>query len=304
MKKTTEIITKIQKPLQKAAEISKKLNQKTIEIAQSDAVQTLLGISEKISKIIAACDFTKIVTSFQEALIPIHYLNLLERLKWPIFLIDDDMLREKIMLACTEKEDLEKVKNIIFDYCTNEFLQTLEDDWSHCEVISEARQPVLKEAILMHNQGYYYASTSMLMCQVYGVASDIVHFAKKNDLQIADDMKDFAAEHFTIKREDIDTEKGKIMQMVIITESGMLLWDAMATYLKNEILCSSESKKRWATQPLRNKICHGDQLNFGTKEHSLKAILTVDMLIQLAYEIHRIIKLKNNTITEINEVKS
>ena len=72
----------------------------------------------------------------------------------------------------------------------------------------------------------------------------------------------------------------------------------MAEYLQTEILCSSDSKKRWETQPLRNKICHGDQLNFGTEEHSLKAILTVDMLIQLAYEINRIAELKENQSAE------
>ena len=71
------------------------------------------------------------------------------------------------------------------------------------------------------------------------------------------------------------------------------MWEAMANYLKNEILCSSDSKKRWKSQPLRNKICHGDQLNFGTQEHSIKAILSIDMLVQLAYEIDRIAKKAN-----------
>ena len=114
---------------------------------------------------------------------------------------------------------------------------------------------------------------------------------KKNGLEINDEEKDFVSEYFEIKREDVDKEKGRLMQMTIMTESGMMLWNAMARYLQSEILCSSESKKRWATQPLRNKICHGDQLNFGTKEHSLKAVFTINMLIQLAYEIERIIEM-------------
>ena len=123
--------------------------------------------------------------------------------------------------------------------------------------------------------------------------------AKKNGLEIDDEEKDFVSEYFEIKREDVDKEKGRLLQMTVMTESGMMLWNAMAKYLQSEILCSSESKKRWATQPLRNKICHGDQLNFGTKEHSLKAILTIDMLIQLAYEIERIIEIhKDNETTE------
>ena len=50
---------------------------------------------------------------------------------------------------------------------------------------------------------------------------------------------------------------------------------------------------RLSSMPDHNKICHGDQLDFGTKEHSLKAVLVIDMLIQLAYEIARIITIKN-----------
>ena len=227
---------------------------------------------------------------FSEAIIPIKYINLLNRLKWPVFLINDDALRQDILTACATQDDEEAVKEIVLAYCSDDFLKTMEDDWNSCEVISAERKPILSEAMLMHKQGYYYASTSMLMCQVYGVASDIVDLAKKNGLEIDDEEKDFVSEYFKIKREDIDKEKGRLMQMTVMTESGMMLWNAMAKYLQSEILCSSESKKRWATQPLRNKICHGDQLNFGTKEHSLKAILTIDMLIQLAYEIERIIE--------------
>ena len=120
-------------------------------------------------------------------------------------------------------------------------------------------------------------------------------------MELDPEEKNLVSEYYEINIKDIDKEKGKLIQMTTITESGQLLWNAMASYLKEEILCSSDSKQRWETQPLRNKICHGDQLNFGTKEHSLKAILTVDMLIQLAYEIRRIVELNNEAINEQEE---
>jgi len=238
--------------------------------------------------------------AFSEAMIPIKYINLLERIKWPVFLIDDEELRDKIMAACSQQEDVAAVKEIIFDYCDEDFLESMERDWSCCPALKETRKPIFVEAMQLHKGGFYYASTSMLMCQVYGVASDIVDIAKKHNLNLDDETKEFVSDYFKIKREDVDKEKGKLMQMVVMTESGQLLWDAMASYLKDEILCSSDSKQRWATQPLRNKICHGDQLNFGTKEHSLKAILTIDMLIQLAYEINRIAEMQSNT-AELSE---
>ena len=39
-------------------------------------------------------------------------------------------------------------------------------------------------------------------------ASDIVDIAKKHNLNLDNDMKDFVSEHFEIKPEDIDKEKG------------------------------------------------------------------------------------------------
>ena len=35
-----------------------------------------------------------------------------------------------------------------------------------------------------------------------------------------------------------------------------------------------------AHNPLRNKICHGQQTEYGTQEHSLKAILVTDIVIR------------------------
>lgn len=285
--------------LQQIANTVQMMNNAVVSVIQSDAIRAVINIGNRIAELVASVDFTPILKKFSEATIPFKYIGLLERVKWPVFLIDDDALRQDILTACADREDEEAVREIVFSYCSDDFLKAMEDDWNSCEAISVKRKPILSEAMLMHKQGYYYASTSMLMCQVYGVASDIMDLAKKNGLEIDDDEKDFVSECFEIKREDIDKEKGRLLQMTVMTESGMMLWNAMAKYLQSEILCSSESKERWATQPLRNKICHGDQLNFGTKEHSLKAILTIDMLIQLAYEIERIIEIhKDNEATE------
>ena len=42
---------------------------------------------------------------------------------------------------------------------------------------------------------------------------------------------------------------------------------------------------------------------FGTKEHSLKAILTIDMMIQLVYELNRIVEASKNQEVECKEGK-
>ncbi len=43
-----------------------------------------------------------------------------------------------------------------------------------------------------------------------------------------------------------------------------------------------------SSHPCRNKICHGIQLNFGTREHALKSILTIDMMIRLGENLKHI----------------
>lgn len=281
----TEPMFRIAKILQMNASIA--------SVMQEDTVKSLASMGNRIVEMISTVNFAPILKKLSEAFIPIKYIYLLERLKWPIFLISDDRLRDEILEACSMEEDLNRVKEIIFEYCTDEFLMSIENSWNMSKVVSQERKPILLEAMLMYRKGYYYSSTTLLMCQLYGVASDIIDIAKKNGLELDEESKNYIADCFEIKREDIDKEKGKLMQMTAITESGKLLWDAMANYLMTEILCSSDSKKRWKTQPLRNKICHGDQMNFGTKEHSLKAILTIDMLIKLAHAIQRIAESRN-----------
>lgn len=292
LQSVSDVTNAIQVPLRQLAETAQTLTQAIVATFQSEAVQNALRISQELVKAIASIDYRPILKKFSEAMLPIKYIYLLERIKWPLFLLNDDELRDKILSACAVNEDVDAVRDIVFEYCNEDYFDALEKDWSGCSAIKQERKPILSEAIQMHKMGFYYSSVSALMCQVYGIASDIVQIVKKNKLELDDESKDYVADQLGIRREDIDKEKGRLLQSVMITESGRLLWEAMAGYLQNEILCSSDSKQRWNTQPLRNKICHGDQLNFGTKEHSIKAILTIDMLIQLAYEINRIAELQ------------
>lgn len=299
---TSENSLSTQDSLYRLSEITKSIKDRITASLLSQEFQETLSLAKNVLvesvKRTLSVDFAPILKSFSEAMIPFRYIHILQESKWPLFLICDDQFRQDVISAYNANPTPETIKQLAFDLCSEDFLDALQQDWDESHALTESRKPILHEALFMHKQGYYYASTSILMCQVYGVASDIVAVVKKNSLELDDEAKDYAAEQFGIRREDIDKEKGRLLQTVMMTESGQLLWEAMAEYLQTEILCSSDSKKRWETQPLRNKICHGDQLNFGTKEHSLKAILTVDMLIQLAYEINRIAELQENQSAE------
>lgn len=67
----------------------------------------------------------------------------------------------------------------------------------------------------------------------------------------------------------------------------------MSECLINEVMTSKN--KFDSNQPCRNKICHGEQINFNTKQYTLKSILIVDMVIFLGNRI------KKNLISLIQE---
>ena len=277
---------------QQLVTVSQSLGSAVASIIQSEAMQAVLNVGQRIANMVASIDFTPMLKNFSEAIVPITYIHLLERLNWPIFLIEDEQLRKDILIACKTNEDPAIVAKIIYEYCTDDFFIAMENDWKKCSIISEGRKPILSQAIHLHKQEFYFASTSMLMCQLYGIAADIEKAIEGNNLTLNQEEKEYVAELFNLNSKFIDKEKGRLFQTLMFTESGMLLWNAMANYLKDVCFFSGQDYSHINNQPLRNKICHGEQIGFGTQEHSLKAIFVIDMLIQLAYEIKRIIDLK------------
>ena len=192
-------------------QLSLYLQNNVISVVKSDAVNSLINLSDNIIKIVNKTDFTPFIKIFNDTVISIKYIQLLKEIKWPIFLINDSFLQEQIMSACENKIDEKATSNIITSYFTDDVLDIMEDDWTSCSLINEQRIPILKEAILMHRNSYYYASTSILMCQIYGIASDIINLAKDNGLELNDENKNMLSEQYNIDKKNIDKEKGKLI---------------------------------------------------------------------------------------------
>lgn len=77
------------------------------------------------------------------------------------------------------------------------------------------------------------------------------------------------------------------MWFISDAEEGLMYWIKSIEYIYNIILTSKDSMNQ-SSHPCRNKICHGIQLNFGTREHALKSILTIDMMIRLGENLKHI----------------
>lgn len=251
----------------------------------ANALTVLLDAVDKIVERVSKVDYTKLIDTFAAIGEYASYLTAIEELQWPLYDMKDKQFRQKIIELHKSNAPSEQINDIVFSLISRDYIENMKQDWLSISTIKQERLPILSEAIELHNLGYYYASTSLLMCQLYGVSADVVSVAKQNQLFLTKDDKEAVAEVFSFDAKYLKTERGQLLQMLFISDINTGTWYSFAKYIKEVILDSSSSTSLWASQPLRNKICHGDQLNFGTKEHSLKAILTIDLLIKLSDEL-------------------
>lgn len=77
----------------------------------------------------------------------------------------------------------------------------------------------------------------------------------------------------------------KALIMTDIQSSGLLIWYRCANYLNDFVYSSEKSMAHFKGDPGRHKICHGVQYNYQNKLFALKAILAMDMIIQLSDEL-------------------
>lgn len=210
-----------------------------------------------------------------------------------MFLIDNDELR-KVMTPFLEEEDPDpnKVNNAVIDYFDHVGVETISSLWDMSPGVEKDRLLVLQEAIDMYNQGFYYGCTSTLMCQIAGIISNSFQHISVEDEDFDihgvrliyqsynnGNTLDKKHEKKIISGKARGEEKQKLLFLLAEIDSGILYWEATADYLYNIVFTSNDD---YYNHACRNNICHGIQLNFGDKEHALKAILSVDLAIQLS----------------------
>lgn len=82
------------------------------------------------------------------------------------------------------------------------------------------------------------------------------------------------------KPRELTNAKDKVLVMVVLSENGWYTFEHAAEYIVGVTFTNAMDADLAAHNPLRNKICHGQQTEYGTQEHSLKAILVTDIVIR------------------------
>lgn len=223
------------------------------------------------------------------------FLNIAEENVLPIFLEIDTPLQENV-LKIAESSSKDKLKSnledFIMNYYDNEQIDNILDFWMEQNWLENERKGILKEAVEVYKLEYYAASTSTLMCQIGGVITCLYKLfnldkatEKKEKKKIENRYRKKKKRRDNFEKNKYISEKMKALIMTDIQSSGLLIWYRCANYLNDFVYSSEKSMAHFKRDPGRHKICHGVQYNYQNKLFALKAILAMDMIIQLSDEL-------------------
>ncbi len=219
------------------------------------------------------------------------FLRCCKETNWPIYWDCDRSFENKVAEIELQYDEgtidealrKELVTEAILAYYDQARVKAIGARWENARLVDEGQQKLLAEAIERHNAGDYLASTALLACLSGGLAEKFYWYAFEAGL-LSDEEFSLVAEACGVRKPSKAkaTARVQVFSLALCTEQGALYWNAACEYIANTMLTS---KKDWESlaedNPLRNKICHGLQTNYGTEVHSLKAILAVDLLLRL-----------------------
>lgn len=237
-------------------------------------------IAEKFPNITTIFDSVHFVVN-NEFLENIRYLKSLDRSGWPLFHLH---FQDSNYVSSLNEDGY--FSYLLFFY-ENEYKKNLIESWKKAPIIKDSRKPILEEALTLFDNHFYYGTCSILMCQLYGIAEDIDCYSKEHSLALSDDDIKGIDELYGIENpKKFPKEKRRLFQKLMHIRNGILWWDKTLKYVNNFVLKKPEKPMEELSVPHRNKICHGEQLNFGTQEQALKAIFIIDSLIKFSDAIY------------------
>lgn len=209
------------------------------------------------------------------------YVRVMAEFDWPAY-INGDPAFHQIVLDRYDAEGEESVVSAIYEYYDALYLKNLEDQLSESLVVKKERLPLFHEAFLLYQLGYYYGVVAILINQIVGITADIEKFLKKNNAGYDPKTLKLMGKRYGVTP---TSDKGRVMTAAVegksinddVGEYGYLLG-----YLRFKVFKSHLSRNETQKHTNRNLLCHGAQLNYGTKEHALKTILCIDALAWIA----------------------
>ncbi|MCD7892356.1 MAG: hypothetical protein LUG60_01520 [Erysipelotrichaceae bacterium] len=254
----------------------------TAKVFDDNFLETIDIINNNVSSMIKQLSFPEITDDMKYTWKTCSYLMALKDYKWPLYSLNDSDFID-VILDFSEKEVFQNVMDeTIISILTNDYIQNLNFKFNHQDE-SKNWSPILDEIIISYLQGLYFSSTTLSMCTISGIINDL--FEKYDDyLEKSRENLNILADFLELSNNDLNSknkdEKRKLALIVNDIDMGYFRWQNALYYIFKDVY-TSKNKNYDPNQPCRNMICHGIQTNYGTKEHALKAILCIDIVIWL-----------------------
>ena len=254
-------------------------------------VSALSYLAEVTREVARRVDFKAITVAFRPIALKFKRVKILGRTNWPMYLVDDagvcnrlDMLSEDT--ADTELKEL--VSEIAFDALDDNWLEEVRVRWEDHDELTHCEKRVLNSALNRHEKSDYEGSVALLMNLLEGLIEKYCPSGMKKLKGEQADLFDLYASKLGVspshnakgKARKLAHAKDKVLLLVLLSENGLYTFQHAAGYIVSVILTNTMDADIAAHNPLRNKICHGAQTDYGTLEHSLKAILVTDIVIR------------------------
>lgn len=177
-----------------------------------------------------------------------------------------------------ESNQEQEIDRWFLNLMTPERIEETLSNWKE-EPLIKNRYSILKEAVQVHLCQKFYASVSTLMPQLEGLI---------RDLQTKEGQKSFGNLFAT----EADLEKNKVKKAIknlidnwTSKASNLMKEDTVMLEKLPDVVSNLYKDYYESTRELRDGeiyrhgICHGLQLDFGSKENSLKLILIIDRIV-------------------------
>ncbi|RFT84223.1 hypothetical protein [Adlercreutzia equolifaciens] len=220
----------------------------------------------------------------------IRVCGLMKRARWPLMLVRNGAMDDELMEIndLVEDDDLAiAVSDIASRYLDDDWLSDTKNRWLQCDCLGSAQKKKLIDALSRHGHGDYDGCVAMLACMLSGLI-DCFHkrVIARSDVDV--DVFDWKAKKYNLEplhkkdnKQRRICEKDKVIIIFINADQGIFIWESLADYVVEVVLTNQYDEKIVASNPCRNKICHGEQLNYGTWEHSAKCILVIDAILRM-----------------------
>ncbi len=246
--------------------------------------------SEMVCRARINYDFGAFYESIGPVALKAQRIVLLDRANWPLYLVDDSAICAELDLLDDDMADDElrdRVSKIAADNLGSEWLGAMQARWGGHDELEDGVRGMLLRALDRHASGDYEGCVALLMNLFEGL---LCKYAPTPETLGAKEVElfDWHAKRYqlspSLKKKgglrNLENAKDKALLLVISSDSGWLALDSTLKYIIGVTLTNAMDDEIAAHNPLRNKICHGAQTEYGTLEHSLKAILVTDIVIR------------------------